>query len=98
VLIFDGRQFTHREFQNETASYRLSGYIQQLRHRHGWPIETKEETAKTNDPTGRTATYGRYYIKPEILAQLRNELGERMTKFIESVKRFEADRPNGTGK
>jgi hypothetical protein len=98
MRLLDGRQFTHREFQKETASYRLSGFIEPLRNRHGWPIETKEETAKTSDPTGRTATYGRYYIKPENLTKLRHELGERMTKFIESVKRFEADRPNGTGK
>ena len=93
-----GLLFTHRDFQNETASYRLSGFIEQLRNRHHWPIETKEETAKTSDPTGRAATYGRYYIEPEVLEQLRIELGERMTKFIESVKRFEAGRPTDTGK
>jgi len=85
-----GQQFTHRDFQKATASYRLSGYIEQLRHRHGWPIETKEEIAPTNDPTGRTATYGRYLIEPEILKALRVEMGERLDRFIETVKRFEA--------
>jgi hypothetical protein len=90
MRLVTGQQFTHRDFQNETASYRLSGYIEQLRNRHGWQIETKEETAPTSDPTGRAATYGRYLIEPEILKALRGELGERISKFIEAVKRFEA--------
>lgn len=90
MRLVTGQQFTHRDFQNETASYRLSGYIEQLRNRHGWTIETKEETAPTSDPTGRAATYGRYLIEPEILKALRGELGERISKFIEAVKRFEA--------
>lgn len=85
-----GRQFTHRDFQNETASYRLSGYIEQLRNRHHWPIETIEETAPTRDPTGRNATYGRYMIQQDVLEELRELFGERMERFIEGVKRFEA--------
>jgi hypothetical protein len=98
MRLLGGRQFTHRDFQNETGSYRLSGYIEQLRNRHSWQIETKEETAPTTDPTGRTATYGRYLIETEILAGLRLELGERLDNFIEAVKRFENDRQTGTGK
>jgi hypothetical protein len=85
-----GRKFTHREFQDETASYRLSGYIESLRNRHDWPIETKEETAPTSDPTGRAATYGRYYISKDVLHRLRTQLGERLNKFIGAVQRFEA--------
>lgn len=92
MRLLTGRQFTHRDFQNETASYRLSEYISQLRYRHNWPIETKEETAPTTDPTGRTAIYGRYLIEPEILTGLRRELGERIDKFIEAVQRFEGNR------
>jgi hypothetical protein len=88
-LLLGGR-FTHRDFQNETASYRLSGYIETLRNRHHWPIETKEEKAPTSDPTGRAATYGRYYISTDVLHGLRSQLGERLDKFIEAVKRFEA--------
>ncbi len=90
MRLLSGQQFTHRDFQNETASYRLSGYVEQLRNRHGWLIETKEENTPTNDPTGRAATYGRYLIEPDILKALRTELGERLTKFIEAVKRFES--------
>jgi hypothetical protein len=88
-----GQQFTHLDFQNATASYRLSGYIEQLRNRHGWPIETKEETAPTSDKTGRVAIYGRYLIEPEALMMLRAEMGERLTRFIEAVKKFESGHP-----
>ncbi len=90
MRLVTGQQFTHRDFQNETASYRLSSYVEQLRHRHGWPVETLDETAPTNDPTGRTATYCRYLIEPEILAGLRLEMSGRLTGFIEAVKFFEA--------
>jgi hypothetical protein len=90
MRLLAGRQFTHRDFQNETASYRLSSYIESLRNRHGWPIETKEETAPTSDPVGRAATYGRYLIKPEILAELRPLLGERVSRFIDAVTSFES--------
>lgn len=85
-----GQMFTHRDFQNATASYRLSGYIEQLRNRHGWQIETKEETAPTKDPTGRNATYVRYYINADFLRNVKNELGERIESFIEAVQCFEA--------
>lgn len=93
MRLVTGQQFTHRDFQNETASYRLSSYIEQLRNRHGWPIETKQETARTSDKVPRLATYGRYFIEPEVLAMLRAELGERLDKFIEAVKRFESGHP-----
>jgi hypothetical protein len=90
MRLVSGQKFTHRDFQNATATYRLSSNIVQLRNRHGWPIETREETSPTIDKTGRVATYGRYSIGPEALMMLRTELGEPLTQFIEAVKRFEA--------
>ena len=93
MRLLSGQQFTHRDFQNETASYRLSGYIESLRNRHGWPIETKEETALTSDKVPRLATYGWYLIEPEVLTALRAERGERLERFIEAVKRFESGHP-----
>ncbi len=84
-----GQKFTHRDFQNETASYRLSSYIERLRNGHGWPIKTKEETAPTNDKTGRIATYGRYLIEPDVLIGLRLIMGERLIRFTDAVQRFE---------
>ncbi|PPC90454.1 MAG: hypothetical protein CTY34_07680 [Methylobacter sp.] len=90
MRLVTGQQLTHRDFQNETASYRLSSYIETLRNRHGWPIETKTETSPTNDPVGRNAVYGRYRLEPEFLGILRAEMGDRLDNFIEAVKRFEA--------
>ncbi len=90
MRLMTGRKFTHRDYQNETASYRLSGYIEQLRNRHGWPIESTEETAPTKDPTGRNATYTRYSLDPEFLTSVKADMGERFDNFIEAVKRFEA--------
>jgi len=89
VRLLSGRQFTHLDFQRETATYRLSSCIYELRNRYGWPIETQEETAPTRDPVGRKAKYGRYYIKPEVLTELRRSLGERLAGFIAAVNRFE---------
>ena len=89
VRLVLGQKFTHRDFQNETASYRLSSNIEQLRNKHNWPIETKEESAPTNDKTGRIATYGRYLIEPDVLIGLRLMMGERLTRFIDTVQRFE---------
>ncbi len=90
MRLMTGRKFTHRDFQIETASYRLASSIEQLRNRHGWKIEATEETAPTKDPTGRTATYARYSLAPEFLQSTRAEIGERFDNFIEAVKRLEA--------
>ncbi len=89
MRLLTGGQFTHRDFQNQTASYRLSSNIEQLRNRHNWPIETKDETAPTSDKVGRNATYGRYLIEPDVLIGLRLIMGERLTRFIDAVQRFE---------
>lgn len=90
LRLLQGRQFTHREFQNETGSYRLSGFIEQLRNRYYWPIRTKEEIAPTTDPVGRKAIYGRYLIEPVFLSELRIEMGERINQFLNAVNRFES--------
>jgi hypothetical protein len=93
MRLVTGQQFTHRDFQNETASYRLSGYIESLRNRHGWPIDAKDETAPTSDKVPRIATYARYFIEPETLKVLRKYFGERLTQFIEAVQRLESGHP-----
>lgn len=85
-----GRKFTHLDFQNETGCYRAAVCIDRLRNRHGWPIESAEETAPTQDPAGRAAKYARYFIQPECLHSLRADMGERFDNFIEAAKRFEA--------
>jgi hypothetical protein len=85
-----GRKFTHRDFQNETASYRLSGFIAQLLNRHGRQIESSEKLAPTKDPASRNSTYAPYSLDPEFLISVRAEMGERFDNFIETFKRFEA--------
>jgi len=87
--LIKGQGITHRDFQVETASYRLASYIESLRSRHCWPIETKSETAPTNDPAGRYATYSRYLIGPVILAEIQLLLGGRLRDFIKAVDEFE---------
>jgi len=89
VLLLIGERITHKDFQKQTASYRLSGPIERLRNRHGWIITTTEETSLTSDKTRRVATYGRYSIEPELLATLKDDMGERLTRFIDAVQRFE---------
>ena len=93
MRLLTGRRFTSRDFQDETASYRLSSFIEELRNRHGWRIDTRMETAPTNDPIGRTAKYGRYSINPEVLVTYKRALGVRLDKFIEVVRMFEAGTP-----
>jgi hypothetical protein len=86
-----GEHITHRDFQNKTASYRLSSPIEVLRNDMHWPISDVWLEGLTNDKTGRRAKYKRYFISPEDLKGLRTQLGERLDKFIEAVKRFEAE-------
>lgn len=93
--LMTGKRYTHREYQNQTASYRLSSYIEQLRKRHNWIIKTDYEEASTSDPVGRKAIYGRYSIEPELLAEYRHLLDERFDNFIETVKKFENGGTNG---
>ena len=89
MRLLTGEQLTHIDFQNVTASYRLSSFIEQLRNRHNWPIETKDELSLTSDKVRRIATYGRYFIEADVLIGLRLMLGVRLDKFIQAVKRFE---------
>lgn len=90
MRLLTGHQFTHADFQNETASYRLSSYIERLRNKHNWPIETKLKTALTTDIVSRNASHAIYLIDYKILIVLRFMQGERLAKFIEAVKNFES--------
>ncbi len=90
MRLLTGKKITHRDFQDETDTYRLSGYIERLRNHHHWLIATHEETAIVGSQVKRIAKYARYSIEPELLATYRKELGERLGKFIEVVKKFES--------
>lgn len=93
-----GEHITHRDFQNKTASYRLSSPIETLRNELHWPISDEWLEGLTIDKTRRRAKYKLYFINPEDLKELRNQLGERLDKFIEAVKRFEAGAATPTHK
>lgn len=89
MRLLTGKKFTHRDFQNETASYRLSSFIEQLRNRHRWPIDSIEETAPTRDPVGRNATYVRYSLSREFVSSMGHEMKARIQKFVDAVRHFE---------
>lgn len=93
ALLLEGRKITHRDFQNHVASYRLSSDIHILRGL-GWPISDRWEVAKTKDKTGRNAKYKRYFFEQKVLLSLKKEDGERLSKFIEAVMKFEGRTPS----
>lgn len=90
VLMLEGKRITHRDFQKHSASYRLSSSIETLRNDLHWPISDVWLECLTNDKVRRRTKYKRYFIKPEDLKALHEQLGERLDKFIKAVKRFEA--------
>jgi len=54
-------RLTHRTFDTESRTYRLAAYIHKLREK-GWPIRSQTVTERTNDPTGRNASYVVYFL------------------------------------
>lgn len=89
MRLLSGRHITHRDFQNETATYRLAANIEHLRNRLGWPIASYWEEGPTRDKTARRARYVRYRIEAGDLVELKKLLGPRLDKFIQAVKRYE---------
>ena len=87
-LMLKGHRISHLDFQNHSASYRLSVSICILRG-DNWPVIDHWECKKTSD-NGRPARYKKFYFTSEDLQQLQVELGERLDKFMEAVKRFES--------
>lgn len=84
-LFPSGLMLTHRDFDAVSHSYRLSGYIDNLREK-GWPIVDHDETALTNDVVQRKATFTKY----ELFAKFTPELQERIAAFCKAVDDFEA--------
>ena len=89
ALLLSGNKITHREFQNRTASYRLSAFILRLRQQYGFNIITKIENGYTKDIAGRKADYGIYFFDETTLNNLRSSYKEEIKDFIEGVKAFE---------
>lgn len=79
-----GQMLTHRDFDFASHSYRLSGYIDNLRWK-GWTIVDHDETALVKDIVQRKATFTRY----ELFAEFTPELLGRIRAFCSSVDTFE---------
>jgi len=92
--LLKGQRLTHRNFQNETSSYRLAHFVYVL-HGYGWSVQSIEKTRSTNDPTGRKATYAEYFFSVGDIKKLKDELGERLELFTSAVDIFEQ---NGRGR
>lgn len=80
-----GRMLTHRDFDFESHSYRLGGYIGFLRDK-GWTIVDHDEAALTKDIVQRKAIYTRY----EMYAEFTAELSARIKAFCKAVDECEA--------
>lgn len=61
-----GDSVTHRSFDRESHTYRLSAPIFELRA-EGWPIATSRMICDTKDPCGRVARYGVYDLAAETI-------------------------------
>ena len=85
ALLLKGKKFTHGDFLAHAGTYRLSGYIHELRDA-GWPIVTVEREKPTSDPRRRVATVGEYSLPVDVIQYA----GERGEKFVESVGMWEA--------
>jgi hypothetical protein len=97
MRLLSGQRLNHVDFQKETGSYRLSSPIEKLRNKHHWPISDSWELVQVSETRTRTTQHKRYFISQTDIEELRLDLGERLTKFIEAVKRFEGS-PVSSGK
>jgi len=75
-MALNGLALTHRHFDAETRSYRLSRYVEILRDK-GWPLVDHELKAKTLDKVPREATF----VKYELFAEFETELKEKIRAF-----------------
>jgi len=90
LRLLQNQKITHRDFQNISASYRLSAWIYELR-RLGWPISDRWEKGLTSDPAGRMARFKRYWLDNEFLESIKPDaqFTYRIESFKNSVKSCE---------
>ncbi len=90
LRLLERKGITHRDFQNISASYRLSAWIHKLRQQ-GWLIDDHWEKGFTSDPMGRLARYKRYWLAPDTakLIARDNTFRTRVENFKKSVKNCE---------
>ena len=85
ALLLTGNRITHSSFLSHAGTYRLSGYIHELRDA-GWPIVTVEREKPTTDRKRRIAVYGEYHLPADSISAA----GERGRRFVASVQRWES--------
>ncbi len=84
-LLPTGRKISHRDFDAETNTYRLAGYVGFLRDK-GWTIIDHSDSALTNDFVPRIAPFVRY----ELFSEFTPELRQRIMGFCKAVDAYEA--------
>ena len=90
LRLLQNKKITHRDFQNISASYRLSAWIYDLKEK-GWEIQDQWEKGLTNDPAGRMARFKRYWLDPKFLDWIRSDKQflSRTENFKTAVKSCE---------
>jgi hypothetical protein len=89
AYLLTGERISHLSFQGETNSYCLRAPIFNLRS-EGWPIDDCWNAGGVSRFSGRRTKFKKYFISEDNLKELRQLFGERLTNFIEAVKRLEA--------
>ncbi|MFL0797503.1 MAG: hypothetical protein K6L73_08430 [Cellvibrionaceae bacterium] len=80
-------RLTHLTFQHEASTYRLAACIERLRNKYQWPITSQRRTSKTNDPTGRNATFCVYFLEIPNISKAGKRGKEYSLKVFEWEKR-----------
>jgi hypothetical protein len=83
-----GEPVTHREADKASGSYRLASFVHYLEREHGWVFDRAELQEQTLDPTGRKATYMKYWLSKRLI----DWAGETGKTFAERVLRIEAEK------
>jgi hypothetical protein len=79
-MALEGLTLTHRHFDAESRSYRLSRYIEILRYK-GWPFVDHDQVQRTNDKVPRSAKFTRY----ELFADFTPKLKEKIRAFQKAL-------------
>jgi hypothetical protein len=94
-------RITHLSFQHDAHTYRLAASIEVLRNKYDWPIVGEQRAGRTNDPTGRSASYFVYYIPLSAIQEAGSKGHDYALKVFEwEKKRIEerAATPSSKGK
>lgn len=84
LRLLQRQKITHRDFQNISASYRLSAWIHELK-KLGWPISDRWEKGQTSDPAGRIARFKRYWLDTGLFKEIKHD--KRFTARVENFKK-----------